>query len=604
MNKSQSSPQLNETLEWGEDVLALTVFAGLALLPVIEAISRLFGSPGIPASSVLVQHLTLWIGFIGAVLAARYNKLLSLSTKPLFVAENAIHPGRWLAKTVSFIILIALAWGSIDLIKIEYLYPVNIAPNIPRWTSMLIMPIGFILIAVQIFLRSYKIRLYRASMLIVTLIWLIVAMTDAIHEFTPFLWAGVGILLLSLYYGAPIFVGLGGIAVLFFWSDYTPISAISAETYRIVVSPTLPTIPLFTLAGYVLAESGASKRMVLLFRTLFGWIPGGTPVVIVILSGFFTALTGGSGVTILALGGLLYPLLIKEGYSKTFALGLITVAGSLGLLFPPSLPAIIYGITAGVSVKDIFIGGLIPGTFLVLLVAAWAIYQGKNQTIKIHKFDFKQILAVLWKTGWEILIPFLILFGIFGGFTTLVETAAITVIYIFIIEIFVYKDLPVKRLPGIIINCTTLIGGVLIILGVAMGLTSYLVDAQVPTHLLIWVKSAVTSKYMFLIMLNIFLLVVGSLMDIFSAIIVVAPLIAPLGVYFGIDPVHLAIIFIANLELGFLTPPVGMNLFLAAYRFNEDMPTIYKATLPFFLVRIIAVLAITYLPILTLALLH
>jgi len=604
MNKSQSSPQLNETLEWGEDVLALTVFAGLALLPVIEAISRLFGSPGIPASSVLVQHLTLWIGFIGAVLAARYNKLLSLSTKPLFVAENAIHPGRWLAKTVSFIILIALAWGSIDLIKIEYLYPVNIAPNIPRWTSMLIMPIGFILIAVQIFLRSYKIRLYRASMLIVTLIWLIVAMTDAIHEFTPFLWAGVGILLLSLYYGAPIFVGLGGIAVLFFWSDYTPISAISAETYRIVVSPTLPTIPLFTLAGYVLAESGASKRMVLLFRTLFGWIPGGTPVVIVILSGFFTALTGGSGVTILALGGLLYPLLIKEGYSKTFALGLITVAGSLGLLFPPSLPAIIYGITAGVSVKDIFIGGLIPGTFLVLLVAAWAIYQGKNQTIKIHEFDFKQILAVLWKTGWEILIPFLILFGIFGGFTTLVETAAITVIYIFIIEIFVYKDLPVKRLPGIIINCTTLIGGVLIILGVAMGLTSYLVDAQVPTHLLIWVKSAVTSKYMFLIMLNIFLLVVGSLMDIFSAIIVVAPLIAPLGVYFGIDPVHLAIIFIANLELGFLTPPVGMNLFLAAYRFNEDMPTIYKATLPFFLVRIIAVLAITYLPILTLALLH
>ncbi|MEE8335255.1 MAG: TRAP transporter large permease subunit [Candidatus Neomarinimicrobiota bacterium] len=600
---SKYSLRLNDTLKRGEDILALTIVSGLVLFPALEALSRLFRSTGIPASPVLVQHLTLWIGFIGAVLAARQNKLLALSTTPLFQPEKKIHPGRWLAKTVSFIILIALTWGSLELVKIEYQYPVNIAPYIPRWAAMVIMPIGFSLIALQIIRSSYQKWFYRGTMLAAALIWLMVAATGTLQGFTPFLWAGVAILLLSLFFGAPIFVGLGGIAVLFFWSDFTPISSISAETYRIVVSPTLPTIPLFTLAGYLLAESGASHRMVVLFRTLFGWIPGGTPVVIVILSGFFTALTGGSGVTILALGGLLYPLLIKEGYSKTFALGLITVAGSLGLLFPPSLPAIIYGITAGVSVKDIFIGGLIPGTLLVILVAGWAIYQGKHQAVRKHEFNFKQILDVLWKSRWEILIPFIILFGIFGGFTTLVETAAIAVLYIIIIEIFVYKDLSVKALPGIIINCTTLIGGVLIILGVAMGLTSYLVDAQVPTQLLIWVKSAVHSKYTFLIMLNIFLLIVGSLMDIFSAIIVVAPLIAPLGIYFGIDPVHLAIIFIANLELGFLTPPVGMNLFLAAYRFDEDMPTIYKATLPFFLVRIIAVLAITYLPILSLALL-
>lgn len=603
MTLSKSSRQIIGTFKWGEDVLALTVFAGLALLPAIETISRIFKTTGIPASSVLVQHLTLWIGFIGAVLAARQNKLLALTTRPLFEPETTLHPGRWLAKTVSFIVLLSLMWGSWELVKVEFQFPNDIAPNIPRWVSQLIMPVGFGLIAVQIYMRSYVNRFHRATMLVATLIWILFALTDSIQEFSPIVWTGIIVLLLSLYFGAPIFVGLGGAAALFFWSDFIPISAISAETYRIVVSPSLPTIPLFTLVGYILAESGASQRLVVLFRVLFGWIPGGTPVVIVMLSGFFTALTGGSGVTILALGGLLYPLLIREGYSKMFALGLITVSGSLGLLFPPSLPAIIYGVTAGVSVKEIFIAGLFPGMMLVILVAGWAVWQGKVQSVKRYSFNFKKIGSALWEAKWEVMIPFLILFGIFGGFTTLVETAALMVVYVFIIEIWVYKDLSIRALPKIVINCATLIGGVLIILGVAMGLTSYLVDAQIPSELLAWVKGAVASKYTFLLMLNVFLLLVGCLMDIFSAIIVVVPLIAPLGLYFGIDPVHLAIIFIANLELGFLTPPVGMNLFLAAYRFDEDMPTIYKATLPFFIVRLLAVLAITYIPVLSLGLL-
>ncbi len=603
MNINHKRKQFSDSLHWGEDVLALTVFAALTFLPAIETISRIFGTIGIPASPVLVQHLTLWIGFIGAVLAARQNKLLALTTTPLFEPESNLHLGRWFAKTISFIVLIALTWGSFELVKVETAYPIEIAPNIPRWLTQVIMPLGFGLIAVLIFQRSYENRLHRASILAAALLWSMFSLTDAIQAFTPVVWVGIILLLVSLFYGAPIFVGLGGSAVLLFWSDFTPISAIPAETYRIVVSPTLPTIPLFTLAGYILAESGASQRMVKSFRLLFGWIPGGTPVVIVILSGFFTALTGGSGVTILALGGLLFPLLIREGYSKTFALGLITVAGSLGLLFPPSLPAIIYGVTAGVSVKSLFIAGIIPGTVLVVLVAGWSVWQGKIQSIKSHSPDFKEMVKILWESKYEAIIPILILLGVFGGFTTLVETAAFLVIYVFIIEVWVYKDLYIRALPGIVINCATLIGGVLIILGVAMGLTSYLVDAQIPSQLLAWVKATVSSKYTFLIMLNILLLLVGCLMDIFSAIIVVVPLIAPLGAYFGIDPVHLAIIFIANLELGFLTPPVGMNLFLAAYRFEQDMPTIYKATLPFFIVRLLAVLAITYLPFLSLALL-
>ena len=591
-------------LKWGEDTLAVVIFAAMTLLPVIEATTRLFSTNGIPASQVLVQHFTLWIGFLGAILATRQNKLLALTREPLFDEAEKPHLGKWIAKVTTFLVLVALTWGSWELLKIEMQYPIDIAPNIPRWVAQLIMPVGFGLMAIQVYVKSYKKHIHRISLIVVGVLFSLSAITDAIFDVLPVIWIGVFIILFALLNGAPIFVGLGGAAILFFWADYTPISAIPTETYRIVVSPTLPTIPLFTLAGYLLAESKASERLVKVFKELFGWIPGGTPVVIVILCGFFTALTGGSGVTILALGGILLPLLIKEGYSRSFSIGLITVSGSLGLLFPPSLPAIIYGVTAGVSVKSIFIAGLIPGIILLVMMSIWAIIQGKKEKIPSKPFNIKKAFQVCLKTKWELAIPFLILFGVFGGFTTLVETAALTVSYIFFVEVYVYNDIDLKTLPRIIIDCATLIGGVLIILGVAMGLTSYLIDAQIPILILSWAKGALASKYSFLLMLNIFLLLVGCLMDIFSAIIVIVPLIAPLGVYFGVDPVHLAIIFIANLELGFLTPPVGMNLFLAAYRFDEDMPKIYQATLPFFLVRLLAVGLITYIPVLTLGLLR
>ena len=604
MGENSKISHVINRLKWGEDTLAVVIFAAMTLLPVIETTTRLFSTNGIPASQVLVQHFTLWIGFLGAILATRQNKLLALTREPLFDEAEKPHLGKWIAKVTTFLVLVALTWGSWELLKIEMKYPIDIAPNIPRWVAQLIMPVGFGLMAIQVYVKSYKKHIHRISLIVVGLLFSLSAITDAIFDVLPVIWIGVFIILFALLNGAPIFVGLGGAAILFFWADYTPISAIPTETYRIVVSPTLPTIPLFTLAGYLLAESKASERLVKVFKELFGWIPGGTPVVIVILCGFFTALTGGSGVTILALGGILLPLLIKEGYSRSFSIGLITVSGSLGLLFPPSLPAIIYGVTAGVSVKSIFIAGLIPGILLLVMMSIWAIIQGKKEKIPSKPFNIKKAFQVCLKTKWELAIPFLILFGVFGGFTTLVETAALTVSYIFFVEVYVYNDIDLKTLPRIIIDCATLIGGVLIILGVAMGLTSYLIDAQIPILILSWAKGALASKYSFLLMLNIFLLLVGCLMDIFSAIIVIVPLIAPLGVYFGVDPVHLAIIFIANLELGFLTPPVGMNLFLAAYRFDEDMPKIYQATLPFFLVRLLAVGLITYIPVLTLGLLR
>ena len=576
-----------------------SVFIALVLLPTIEVITRIFGTTGVVASPVLVQHLTLWIGFLGAVVAARRNKLLALTTEPLFVVNPTINWSKFIAKIATIFLVLTLAVGSWELIKVEMAYPVNIAPYLPRWVAQLVMPIGLFLIAVHLVKNGYKKWQNRGFLLVGVILLFQLNHFDYLRESTVFMWLSILIIILTLYKGAPIFVGMGGLAILFFWQDYTPLSAISAETYRIVVSPTLSTIPLFTLAGYILAESKASERLVRLFRALFGWIPGGTPIVLVLLCGFFTALTGGSGVTILALGGLLFPLLMKEGYSKHFSLGLITVAGSLGLLFPPSLPLIIYGVTAAVSVKAILLAGIIPGFLRLAMVGGWAVWQGEAQHVKRHQFNLSKIKESIIETKWEAMIPFLILFGIFGGFTTLVETAAMTVVYVLVIEVFVYKDLKSKDLRRIILDCATLIGGVLIILGVAMGLTSYLVDAQIPFKLLAWVQTFISSKFVFLLMLNIFLLVVGCMMDIFSAIIIVVPLITPLGAYFGIDPVHLAIIFIANLELGFLTPPVGINLFLSAYRFDENMPTIYKSTLPFFMVMLLSVLAITYIPILS-----
>jgi len=596
--------KIKEYIKRSENILTIGVFSILAIFPAVEIITRILGRPGIPASPILVQHMTLWIGFIGAVLATRQNKLLSLTREPLFSPDSVFSNGRWIAKNISFVIIVALFWGSISLVMIEYNYPIQISPGVYRWFIQLIMPIGFLLIAFQIFLKSSKEQLFRILMLLIGILFVVIGNYDVFRGSVYFLWISIGFILFSMFYGAPIFIGLGGLAVLFFWHDYTPISAISAETYRIVVSPTLPTIPLFTLAGYILAESRSSERIFYLFRAAFGWIPGGTPIVIVFLCGFFTALTGGSGVAILALGGLLFPLLKKEGYSELFSLGLITLAGSLGLLFPPSLPLIIYGVTARVSIKDLFIGGLVPGIIIALVIAGYSIFQGYSQHVERQSFDIQNIIKELKNSFWEVIIPILILFGVFGGYTTLVETSASLVIYVLLIEVFVYKDLKFNDMPRIVLDCATLIGGVLIILGVAMGFTSYLVDAQIPMLLMDWVEQNISSKYVFLLLLNILLLAVGCLMDIFSAIIIIVPLITPLiSLFPDIHPVHLAVIFIANLELGYLTPPVGMNLFLSAYRFEKDMPTVYKATLPFFLLSVLIVLAITYIPFISLGLL-
>ena len=575
------------------------IIALLISLPVLEVVARFFGTTAITSSRMVVQHLTLWVGFFGAVLASSRGKLLSLSSSNLFEPESSFSIKHFIAKSTSLIILISLFWGSIQLVTVEYQYPVNISPLISRWFAQSIMPISLMLMSVILFFKSYSSLKNRFALLISILLFLSIVSIPQVRESSVTLWFSFFSIIFSLFYGLPIFLGLGGIAALLFWFDWTPLSAISAETYRIVVSPTLPTIPLFTIAGFLLAESKSSIRLLSLFQALFGWIPGGTPIVLVIICGFFTAITGGSGVTILALGGLLMPMLIKDGFSKDFSLGLITVSGSIGLLFPPSLPLIIYGVTAGVSIKSIFLGGIIPGLLILVIVASWAIFSSKRQSVAVYDFKINNIKSALIESKWEIAIPFIIMFGIFGGYMTLVETAAISALYVLFITVVIYRDISFSKVGNILIDCCALIGGVLIILGVAMGLTSYIIDAEVPMTLLEWVKTNISSKYIFLILLNVFLLIVGCMMDIFSATIIVVPLIKPIAAYFGIDPIHLAIIFIANLELGYLTPPVGMNLFLSAYRFDESMKSVYTSTMPFYFVMLFCVILITYFPILS-----
>ena len=575
------------------------IIALLISLPVLEVVARFFGTTAITSSRMVVQHLTLWVGFFGAVLASSRGKLLSLSSSNLFEPESSFSIKHFIAKSTSLIILISLFWGSLQLVTVEYQYPVNISPLISRWFAQSIMPISLMLMSVILFLKSYSSLKNRFTLLISILLFLSIVSIPQVRESSVTLWFSFFSIIFSLFYGLPIFLGLGGIAALLFWFDWTPLSAISAETYRIVVSPTLPTIPLFTIAGFLLAESKSSIRLLSLFQALFGWIPGGTPIVLVIICGFFTAITGGSGVTILALGGLLMPMLIKDGFSKDFSLGLITVSGSIGLLFPPSLPLIIYGVTAGVSIKSIFLGGIIPGLLILVIVASWAIFSSKRQSVAVYDFKINNIKSALIESKWEIAIPFIIMFGIFGGYMTLVETAAISALYVLFITVVIYRDISFSKVGNILIDCCALIGGVLIILGVAMGLTSYIIDAEVPMTLLEWVKTNISSKYIFLILLNVFLLIVGCIMDIFSATIIVVPLIKPIAAYFGIDPIHLAIIFIANLELGYLTPPVGMNLFLSAYRFDESMKSVYTSTMPFYFVMLFCVILITYFPILS-----
>jgi len=410
----------------------------------------------------------------------------------------------------------------------------------------------------------------------------------------------LGIILLALL-GTPLFIVMGLAALTAFSFAGIEVSAVAVELYRISSAPTLLTIPLFTFAGYMMAESKSPQRLLHLTEALLGWIPGGVAIVGLVVCAFFTAFTGASGVTIIALGGLLYPILTKEGYSEKFSLGLITTSGSLGLLFPPSLPIILYGLVAKVDIDKLFMAGILPGILLIVILSLWSIKNGRQITAR-KKFNTREVLIALKGSYLEALLPVGVLVGIYGGFTTPSEAAAMTAFYIFIIEVFIYKDLSLtKDIPKVVLDSMALVGAILLILCCALGLTNFLVDEEVPMAILEFMRHWLTNKYTFLIFLNIFLLIVGAMMDIFSAIIVVVPLILPIAREFDVHPIHLAIIFLTNLEIGYITPPVGINLFISSFRFDKPVTELYRASFPFLLLLLLALIIITYVPILSLA---
>ena len=402
------------------------------------------------------------------------------------------------------------------------------------------------------------------------------------------------ILLLRAVLGAPLFTVIATSAMLGFYREETDLMNMALELQSIADLPFLAAIPLFTFAGYVLSESEAPKRLVRLTGVLLGWLPGGLALVALVACAFFTAFTGASGVTIIALGAILYPALKHDGYPDKFNLGLVTSSGSLGLLFAPSLPLILYGVIAEVSIDDLFLAGILPGLVMLAMLSAYSLWVNRSNRKPLSNFSWREAGAALRESAWEIPLPFVVLGGIYSGFLAVSEAAAVTALYVLVVEVVIHREIPLKELPQIMRASMVLVGGILIILGVSLASTNYMISAGIPQMLLEYVAGLVTSPVTFLILLLVFLLILGAILDIFSAIILVVPLILPIAAQYGVHEVHLGIIFLAAMQLGYMTPPVGLNLFIASYRFEKSIMHVYSATFPFLIILSLSVILITF----------
>ncbi len=610
--------KITSLLSRAENYIAFATLILLALIPVLEVIARKLLKTGIPNSSDYLQHLVLWLTFIGGMITSRERKHLSLAAGVAAIKEPV---RKWiLAVTgaVSTAICSAFAWSSLSMVLIGF-DPAKQIGLFPIRLVTAIMPIGYAVMCVRFVTTAPT---HRAGKIIIALGILVgtffsfpqigniivsffpdaAATTDIIAQTSHSLVATLSLpiiilLIAAAFFDTPVFIVLGGLAYLFFIRSGGQLEVIPNEAYTMLISSPLPAIPLFAFAGLILSESKAGERLIELFKALLGWLPGGMAIVVVMVCAFFTTFTGASGVTILALGGLLYVILTQSGgYKENFTTGLLTASGSIGLLFPPSLPVILYGVVAQISIKQMYAGGIIPGVFMIVALSIMGIIAAVRGKIPRVPFHGRGALTAIRKSIWELLLPVMIFAGFFSGLTTLVEIGAITVVYSLFITMVAHRDLRIRDLPGVMLKCLPIIGGILVILALAKGLSYYIVDAEIPQNLAQWIQAHIHSKIVFLILLNIALLITGCFLDIYSAILVVVPLIIPLGEIFQIHPVHLGIIFLANLELGYLTPPVGLNLYLSSYLFNKPLVNIYRYVLPFLLLLLVTVIVITYVP--------
>ncbi len=603
-----------------ENTIAVGSLLLLCFFPILEIVLRLVFHTGVLGQSGYLVHFVLVVGYFGGMITARNRRHLSMAGGYAESNRRSAYIFRVIVGFTATTVGIALAWSALSLMLIGF-SPERFVGLVPIRVFIVAMPIGYAVMALRFagrpggaaswivgiagvlagtFLGGSSIA--NAGFILLTEPPLFLdQFLMAWETVVPAIAVGGSIFLVfSAFIGTPLFVVLAGISYLLLGGAGGALEVIPNEGYTMLTSNTIAAIPLFTFAGYILSESNAANRLVRLFQAFLGWLPGGLVMAAVLASAFFTSFTGASGVTILALGGLLYYVLSKSGnLGESFSVGILTGSSNVGLLFPPSLAIIIYGTTAGVNIFHLFMAGILPGALLVLVLGGVGIFvavRGGHARTPFHADEAKLALK---DAIWEVLLPVIVVVVFFAGIANLVETAAVAVLYALIVEILIKRELKLQKLLSVALKCVSIVGGVLVILAAARGLSFYIIDAQVPMALRSWVEQNITSPYVFLILLNLVLLVTGCFMDIFSAILIVAPLVIPLGELFGIHSLHLGIIFLANLGLGFITPPVGLDLFLSSYRFEKPLPVIYRNVLPFFAVELAMVLIITYVPFLT-----
>lgn len=614
-NAAPHNVRFIDRIENGANLIAILL---LGLMPVLEIATRTIFRGGIQDSILFVRNSVVLVGFLGGMLAAREKQHLSVAAASFLRRGHT----RTALESVSFIMAV-LFGTALTVTSVEWWLTAFGAGEliwfVPLRLFAATVPVSFAVMTVRFF-RSVPLVAYARVLAVVAavlgLILSIGSITNLAYNFVAeipefiialeafwFSFVNVAffpliiLLVASAFVGTPLFIVITGVAYLLFGRNVGVLAVIPNEGYTMLVSSSIPAIPMFTFVGYVLSESKAGERLFRLFKALLGWMPGGMVVASILVSVFFATFTGASGVVILALGGLLYTILhVKGRQTERFTVGLLTGVGDLGLLFAPSLVLILYATAAQVSVIDMFLGGLLPGIVTVIVFCIVGVIWSIRQKEQRYKFDLKEALGALRGSIWEAMLPVIIIAGYFTGITTLVETGAIALLYVVVVEVFILKELSLNDLLRAGTKSAMIMGGVLVILAGARGLSYYVIDSRLPFILIEWVEANIGSKLVFLLLLNLALLVTGMFMDIFSAVTVVVPLILPLGALFGIDPVHLGVIFVANMALGFITPPVGLELFLASYRFGKPLPVIYRYIIPFFLLQLGAVLIITYVP--------